>query len=562
MECDAKIEHVVSFLSAPRKAPPQQAWQALGLGHQAGAKMERKECEAVEVSTEILDFVNWFSAHDVVWKRKPWLVIGKGPTFSFLKEVDTTHYNTFGLNHVALETQLDVAHAIDLEVIEACADDLYRNAGHVVMPWYPHVGYRAGKHSLNRLTTRIEVLAELRRENRLIWYNREGWSSHGGAAAVKINGFSAEVPYALLGMAGVRKIRSVGVDGGKSYAKCFDSADLLANRSESFKKQFDGIARSVMTYGLDAAPLGTETPIRVYVAMTEEQLLSARVLKYSIQKHSSMTAEVIFMHESDLQIPHPRDRRNWARTPFSFQRFLIPELAGYQGRAIYLDSDMQVFEDIRELWQSDLGANHLLSVRGDGGSARTAQYSVMLLDCERLRWNVRKIVESLDSGDFSYEDLMQKMVIATKQEDLISPDWNGLEKYVKGKTKLLHYTDMDTQPWVYAHHPLGHLWIGDLLEAVDEGHIDMLEIEEHAQRGWVRPSLPYQVKHGLLDGVLLPSHILMMDRAYSAPYRKLQYQKRGMTFAVARYFRAYFRQLERAMPDLSFLRRLKRRLRF
>ena len=54
---------------------------------------------------------------------------------------------------------------------------------------------------------------------------------------------------------------------------------------------------------------------------------------------------------------------NRPRTPFSFQRFLIPELCGYSGKAIYLDADMQVFRDIRELWNYDFSGCDLQTVR-------------------------------------------------------------------------------------------------------------------------------------------------------------------------------------------------------
>ncbi len=46
----------------------------------------------------------------------------------------------------------------------------------------------------------------------------------------------------------------------------------------------------------------------------------------------------------------PKDEPNRGRTGFSFSRFQIPKLAGYKGRALYLDADMQVFGDIAELW--------------------------------------------------------------------------------------------------------------------------------------------------------------------------------------------------------------------
>ena len=53
-----------------------------------------------------------------------------------------------------------------------------------------------------------------------------------------------------------------------------------------------------MTYGLDAAPLNLEAPVRVYVAATEEQMLSVKVLEYSIRKHASMTTVVIPLHDT------------------------------------------------------------------------------------------------------------------------------------------------------------------------------------------------------------------------------------------------------------------------
>ena len=57
------------------------------------------------------------------------------------------------------------------------------------------------------------------------------------------------------------------------------------------------------------------------------------------------------LHEATIPIPTPATPANRPRTPFSFQRFLIPELCGFKGRGIYVDSDMQVFEDIRGLWK-------------------------------------------------------------------------------------------------------------------------------------------------------------------------------------------------------------------
>lgn len=88
--------------------------------------------------------------------------------------------------------------------------------------------------------------------------------------------------------------------------------------------------------------------IRVYVGVDRSQLLAVPVLEYSIKRHTTAKVEVIPM--LDLPVPEPKDPRNGQRTGFSFSRFCIPKLAGYKGKAIYMDADMLVFRDIRELW--------------------------------------------------------------------------------------------------------------------------------------------------------------------------------------------------------------------
>jgi hypothetical protein len=512
------------------------------------------------VALKLVDFFEWYRSKDAVWRQRPWLVLGKGPSFALAKDMDTSQFNTFGLNHVVSELKVDVAHIIDLDVVERCADILLTNARYVVMPWYPHIDNRAGKRSLEELITVNPILGKLAAEGRLLWYNKIGRPPHGSSPPVRVVYFSAEAPYALLGMAGVKTIRSLGIDGGAKYAGNFNGLPtLLANGQTSFDKQFREIARSIMTYNIDASPLNAESPIRVYVAAMEEQMLAVKVLEYSIRKNTSMTTEVIPMHTSGIDVPRPQAPANWPRTPFSFQRFLIPQMAGYRGRAIYLDSDMQVFSDLRELWCYDMGDNQLLSAEPPPEGDRKPQYSVMLLDSGKLQWNIADIVKSLDAGEFSYEELMYNMKIASKQQARISNEWNSLERYTEGRTKLVHYTDMNTQPWVYARHPLGHLWVHDLLEAIDHGFVTREYVLDHVKKGWARPSLAYQIDHKIEDPLLLPSHVLDLDNDYSPPYHKLhRHGARPWTNFTA-YLKAVARHVFYSSSAASLLRRIKRR---
>src|SRR5438093_12749241 len=119
-----------------------------------------------------------------------------------------------------------------------------------------------------------------------------------------------------------------------------------------------------------------------------------------------MSVDVFPMCRATLAMPMPRDARNRPRTPFSFQRFLIPALAGYRGRAIYLDSDMQVFKDMRALWTLPFMGADLLVISEPKDSGRRPQFSVMVLNCDSLHWDLREIVRGLDEGQLTYEELM------------------------------------------------------------------------------------------------------------------------------------------------------------
>ncbi len=506
------------------------------------------------------DFFTWYASQNEAWRERPWLVLGKGPSFAKVKEFDTTQFNIFGLNHVVLEKKVEIAHAIDLDVIEHCEKALATNANYLLMPWFPHVRHRPGKLCLAELVLLKPVLAFFAEKGRLLWYNKVGSKINGVSPSIFIHHFSAEAPYALLGMVGVKNIRSLGIDGGATYASNFKSLPtLLSNRQSSFDKQFLGIARSIMTYQINASPLDIESPVRIYVATTEEQMLSVKVLEYSIRKHASMTVEFTPLHTSDVVIPMPQDSINWPRTPFSFQRFIIPQVAGYSGRAIYLDSDMQVFSDIRELWKCEMHNNQLLSVASDQQSGRNPQYSVMLMDCAKLDWEIADIVNSLNASEFTYEGLMNNMVIAPTQQADIPFEWNSLEQYIPGKTKLVHYTDMNTQPWIYAGHPLGYVWVRDLLAAIQDGFIESEYVFEHIQRGWIRPSLAYQLENKLEDAFLLPRHILDLDKGFSPPYHKIKRHSRTPWIYGKAYLNAAARHFFQKSAFSIYLRRIKRR---
>ncbi len=238
--------------------------------------------------------------------------------------------------------------------------------------------------------------------------------------------------------------------------------------------------------------------IRVFVGADRSQALAVETLARSIHRHTDRKVEVRTLLGVDL--PEPRDPRQGSRTNFSFARFAIPELTGWQGRAIYLDADMQVFRDIGELWDIPMnGAKILIQEeipealaepnKVGAPSRRIKQCSVMVIDCAATGWNVRDIVAGLD-GQYTYEELMYHMCILKEDEVgyRVPFHWNSLEHFDE-TTGLIHYTDMNTQPWVSPDNVLGPIWLRLVNEMLAEGALARSTLQTEIDLGYFRPSL-------------------------------------------------------------------------
>lgn len=492
------------------------------------------------------NFFDWYESNQA--KDKPWIILGKGPSFSKIRDYNLTEYNTIALNHVVRETKVTLAHAIDFDVAVDCQQQIYENAGFLLSPLYPNSNNLPGSKSLHELVDEHHFLKKLQNENRFLWYDLKiisiedpqwenyisGKVKNGKYNIVPATFFSVEAAVNLLALAGEKKIRSLGIDGGNTYSTNFNDIKdktLLANGRQSFNIQFLSLSKTTMAHNIDYSPLTVdESPIRVFVGSMPEQMLGVKVLEYSIRKHASVSVDVYPLFKSPTKIPQPKDSKNKPRTPFSFQRFLIPELKNFKGRAIYVDSDMQVFRDIKDLWMRPMGDCDVLSAFESSGTGRRPQFAVMLMDCQKLQWKIEDIVAKLDKGELTYEQLMYNMAVAKKVGLEIEREWNSLEHYEEGKTSLVHYTDMDKQPWLFTHNPLTEIWVRELCEAIDQKFIDLDYVIQDIKAGNVRPSLLYQIKNRVFKTSEIPAKILKQDKYFIPPHLKSERETQWKKF--------------------------------
>jgi len=241
-----------------------------------------------------------------------------------------------------------------------------------------------------------------------------------------------------------------------------------------------------------------EHSVRIFCGADRSEVLPFAVLAWSIRRHSSLPVDIRSIHND--QAPLPADPRHSPYTEFSFARFAIPALCGHAGKAIYLDSDMLVFRDIAELWNTPLdGARIAIEIGSREQADRGKHAAVMLLDCARLPWRVDDIVNGLGLR-YDYNALMSidPLLEPGDMRELIPAGWNDLDRFDPMRTRNLHFTEIRTQPWVLPGHPHGGLWVQALQQMLDEGAIDAALVRDEVARGHVRPSLLVEI--GLQDG--------------------------------------------------------------
>ncbi len=198
-------------------------------------------------------------------------------------------------------------------------------------------------------------------------------------------------------------------------------------------------------------PASGKPPVRIFLGTQDEQGRAERVFFYSIERVRD-PARVYEIHVMKGLSGYVR--KGW-RTGFTNYRFAIPDYAGRAGKAIYNDVDQIYTADPALLFDLELGEHGYLAVSA-------SDTSVMLLDCARMAewWN-------LDTATHGHKDQLLGKV--NGQRGLWGPldaGWNARDvEFVEGRSMLLHYTAMHTQPWhpfpkayAYRHHPLGEVW--------------------------------------------------------------------------------------------------------
>ena len=206
-----------------------------------------------------------------------------------------------------------------------------------------------------------------------------------------------------------------------------------------------------------------KSPVRIYVGTESAQFRAERAFVWSIARVRDPARHYEIHLMKDFA---GFERRLWL-TGFTNYRFVIPELAGGEGRAIYNDTDQIYLKDPALLFDADMAGHGVLSINDH-------DTSVMLIDCEKM--------VSLWNGDTARNTrnrvLEERMRAVPGLWGEVSGIWNARDaEYQPGESAVVHYTTIHTQPWrpfpqdyVYQSNPATAVWLDIEAEADAAGY--------------------------------------------------------------------------------------------
>ncbi len=232
--------------------------------------------------------------------------------------------------------------------------------------------------------------------------------------------------------------------------------------------------------------------IRASIGSEPLQLINCRVLVSSILRRTNSEVEFSYSWTPEqgwhpLIATYPKVKNG---TKFSIWRWMVPELYGYEGGAIYLDADQIVFADIAELWNElpvNMGMAAVTNAIGVFGKKKpepgAIQTSVMVMDCGWEQYRLaHQMITDVAEGRMEYRNLMQAKWLDPQLIHSLNPLWNLFSVDRRDK-KLIHHSSVAHQPIRDPSNPTANIWGQELLASIEAGHLTREELESEYAKG-------------------------------------------------------------------------------
>ena len=166
---------------------------------------------------------------------------------------------------------------------------------------------------------------------------------------------------------------------------------------------------------------------RVMIGFDARQPISYTILQHSIFTRTDTPVSITPLCINQLPLSRT------GLTPFTWSRFLVPWLCGFNGRAIFLDIDMLVLSDINELFKL---ADDKFAVMVSKNKLKFEWASAILFNCSHPD-NAKLTPEFVDTTQVNLHKIAWTDAVGE-----FPGEWNHLVGYDEPREnpKLIHYT--------------------------------------------------------------------------------------------------------------------------
>lgn len=166
--------------------------------------------------------------------------------------------------------------------------------------------------------------------------------------------------------------------------------------------------------------------LRVFIGYDHRQPVAFSTLTHSLAKHATKPLAITPLILGTMAL------RRVGLTPFTFSRFMVPQMSGYEGWALFLDIDMMARDDIAELFAL---ADDRYAVMVVKNKLRFEWASLMLFNCAKCHMLTDEYVETA-------EKLHGIGWVAPELVGELPGEWNHLVGYdaPRPDAKMVHFT--------------------------------------------------------------------------------------------------------------------------
>lgn len=179
--------------------------------------------------------------------------------------------------------------------------------------------------------------------------------------------------------------------------------------------------------------------IKIFIGFDHKEIVAYNVLQHSINVRATSPISITPININHIKNIFTREKNNLQSTEFSFSRFLVPYLCNYEGWAIFMDCDMMVIDDIKNLWDLRDDKYAVMCVKHEHKPKEDIKFlnqvqtqyekknwsSVMLLNCAKCKSLTLDYVNNASGLELHRFKWLQSEELIGE----ISQKWNHLVDY-------------------------------------------------------------------------------------------------------------------------------------